>query len=46
MSEVIGMYQDDRLVCLPCSEGEGEQASAEALPDGFTCDECGEVFGV
>ena len=46
MNEVIGMYQDDRLVCLPCSEGEGERASAEALPDGFTCDECGEAVNV
>lgn len=42
MSKVIGMYQEDRLVCLPCFEGEGESACAEDLPDGFTCDECGE----
>lgn len=44
--EAVGVYQDDRLVCLPCSEGEGEKASAETLPDGFTCDECGEAVNV
>lgn len=44
--EAVGVYQDDRLVCLPCSGGEGERASAEALPDGFTCDECGVVVNV
>jgi hypothetical protein len=46
VSEVIGMYQEDRLVCIPCANGEGEEANAEALPDGFTCDECEEVVNV
>lgn len=46
MSEVMGMYQEDRLVCIPCANGEGEEANAEALPDGFTCAECGEAVNV
>lgn len=42
----MGMYQEDRLVCIPCANGEGEEANAEALPDGFTCAECGEAVNV
>ena len=37
---------DDRLICIPCANGEGEEANAKALPDGFTCDECEEVVNV
>jgi len=43
MSEdIIGVYLESSLICVACSkEGEGEQVTAEALPDGFTCDDCG-----
>jgi hypothetical protein len=43
MSEdIIGVYLDSSLICVACSkEGEGEQVTAEAVPDGFTCDDCG-----
>ena len=42
MSEdIIGVYLEDRLICVPCSKpNEGEGVTAEALPHGFTCDEC------
>jgi hypothetical protein len=39
--EIIGVYLEDRLICVPCSKpNEGEGVTAEALPHGFTCDEC------
>jgi hypothetical protein len=39
--DIIGVYLDDRLICIPCAkQGEGEGVTAEALPNGFTCDEC------
>ena len=43
MSEdIIGVYLDSSLICVACSkEGKGEQVTAEAVPDGFTCDDCG-----
>lgn len=45
--EIIGVYLDDSLICVPCSTtGEGERATAQALPDGFTCDNCLEVVNV
>lgn len=49
---IIGWYYPDSLVCLKCVElvhgapDEGEPAYDEALPDGYTCAECGEVVGV
>jgi hypothetical protein len=40
--DIIGVYLESSLICVACSkEGEGEQVTAEAVPDGFTCDECG-----
>lgn len=43
MSEkVIGFYSDDSLNCISCA-GEGEPATIEAVPDGFTCSICGVV---
>jgi hypothetical protein len=43
----IGVYLDDSLICVPCSTtGEGERVTAQALPDGFTCDNCLEVVNV
>lgn len=43
--EIIGVYLDDSLICVPCSTtGEGEGATAQALPDGFTCNNCGTVI--
>jgi hypothetical protein len=43
----IGVYLDESLICVPCSTtGEGERATAQALPDGFTCDNCLEVVNV
>ena len=42
MSKVIGYYSDSSLDCVECVE-EGEPATEEALPDGFTCDNCGVV---
>ncbi len=45
--DIIGVYLDDSLICVPCSTtGEGERATAQALPDGFTCDNCLEVVNV
>jgi hypothetical protein len=45
--EIIGVYLDDSLICVPCSKpNEGEGVTAEALPDGFTCDNCLEVVNV
>jgi len=39
--DIIGVYLDDSLVCVPCSAtGEGERVTAQALPNGFTCDSC------
>jgi hypothetical protein len=48
MSEdIIGVYLDDCLICVPCSTtGEGERVTAEAVPDGFTCDSCEVVINV
>jgi hypothetical protein len=43
MSDVIGYYYEDRLICVGCAINQptkGEEAEAEALPNGFTCDEC------
>ena len=40
--KVIGYYSDYSLECVACVS-EGEPATAEALPDGFTCDSCGVV---
>ena len=42
MPKVIGYYSDFSLDCAKCVSG-GEPATKEALPDGFTCDTCGEV---
>ena len=42
VSEVIGYYSDYSLECVACLS-QGEPATAEALPDGFTCDSCGVV---
>jgi hypothetical protein len=39
---IIGYYSETDLSCLKCV-AEGEEATAEALPDGFTCASCGEV---
>lgn len=39
---IIGTYTDHALICLDHDE-QGEPAEAQALPDGFTCDECGRV---
>jgi hypothetical protein len=39
--DIIGVYLDDSLVCVSCSAtGEGERVTAQALPNGFTCDSC------
>lgn len=45
MSDVIGYYCEDRLVCVSCATT-GEEATAEAVPNGFTCDECLVVVNV
>lgn len=43
----IGVYLDDSLICVPCNiTGEGERVTAQALPDGFTCDHCWVVVNV
>lgn len=39
---IIGYYSDTDLSCLNC-ETQGEEATVEALPEGFTCANCGEV---
>jgi hypothetical protein len=45
--EIIGVYLDDSLICVPCNiTGEGERVTAQALPDGFTCDHCWVVVNV
>lgn len=43
MPKVIGYYQEGRVICPPCANEQGEEATKEALPEGFTCDECWEV---
>lgn len=41
-TDTFGIYLDSSLVCVPCWNGEeGEAVTVEALPNGFTCDECG-----
>jgi len=45
MSNDIGfeLYgpKEDSLICVPCWDGvDGEEVDEEALPQGFTCDEC------
>ena len=42
MSNVIGYYGDDELNCISCAI-EGEEATEEAVPNGFTCATCGVV---
>ena len=42
MRKVIGYYLDGSLECVECVS-EGEPATVEALPDGFTCNTCGVV---
>lgn len=39
---VIGYYTDE-LDCVSCAT-EGEPATSEAIPDGFTCATCGVVI--
>lgn len=48
MSKIIGVYpvNDDRVVCVGCASNhslKGEWATADGLPDGFSCEECGAV---
>lgn len=42
--DVIGYYTDE-LNCVSCAT-EGEPATSEALPDGFTCATCEVVVNV
>ena len=42
MSNVIGYYGDDELNCISCAT-EGEEATEESVPNGFTCATCGVV---
>jgi hypothetical protein len=39
--KIIAYYQDGAVVCPACADwSNNEEATAEALPDGFTCDSC------
>jgi hypothetical protein len=45
--DIIGVYLNDSLICVPCSTtDEGDQVTAEALPNGFTCDKCEVIVSV
>jgi hypothetical protein len=41
-ADVIGYYTDSELDCVSCAN-EGEPATSEAVPNGFTCNTCGVV---
>lgn len=41
-----GVIHDHRLICMECAEDnnlDGPSINHKEYPDGFTCDECGEV---
>jgi len=39
--KIIAYYQDGAVVCPACADwSNDEEATAEALPDGFVCDSC------
>ncbi len=43
MPKTIAYYWDDEMMCLQCWNGfVGSKIDSEDLPDGFTCDGCGE----
>ena len=49
MSEIIGYITQGSVICKDCALKETdsymEPATEEGYPDGFTCDDCGEVVG-
>lgn len=43
-SATIGVVLDDAVVCLPCGQfSEGDDATRDGYPDGFTCADCGTI---
>lgn len=43
--EPLGVVTDDGVICSLCGQySDGEDATREGYPDGFTCAECGEVI--
>lgn len=43
--EPLGVVTDDGVICLVCGQfSNGDDATREGYPDGFTCAECGEVI--
>ena len=49
MKDILGYYYTDRLICIGCAFNEqtlGEEATADAIPNGFTCADCGITVNV